>query len=87
MTDASVNRVTVRKEDVERNMLGSHNKSPYVPLLEDETERKNITVKLPDRTKISVTQVHATANKEQFLAHSIAARRAIEDLGYINYLG
>jgi len=83
MTDSSVNRVIVRKEDVERNMSGSHNEIPYVPLLEDETERKNITVKLPDGTKISVTQVHATANKEQFLAHSIAAKRAIEDLGYL----
>ena len=82
MTDATTNRV-VRKEDVERNMVGSHNEIPYVPLVEEELERKSIYVKLPDGTKISVTQIHATTNKEQFLSHAIAGQRAIEDLGLV----
>ena len=82
MSEVSTNRV-VKKEDVEKNMLGSHNEIPYVPLAEDETERKTISVKLLDGTKISVTQVLSTPNKEKFLAHAIAGKRVIEDLGLI----
>ena len=75
------NKNGLRKEEVERNMMGSHNEIPYVPLLDQVDERKSISIKLPDGSKISVTEVHNSTNKELFLSHATAAKRAVNDLG------
>ena len=75
------NKNGLRKEEVERNMMGSHNEIPYVPLLDQVDERKSISIKLPDSSKISVTEVHNSTNKELFLSHATAAKRAVNDLG------
>jgi Zn-finger nucleic acid-binding protein len=45
-------------------------------------ERRYISIKLPNGTKIDVTEIHITADKEKFLAHSIAADRVMQDMGY-----
>jgi hypothetical protein len=80
MSDTSVTR-TVRKEDVERNTPGNPVEIPYVPVQEESTERGQIGIKLPNGTKINVTEIHRTANKELFILHSIAADRSLHDLG------
>jgi hypothetical protein len=82
MSDTSVTRA-VRREDVERNIPGNVLvKIPYVPVQEESTERRYISIKLPNGTKIDVTKIHITADKEKFLAHSIAADRVMQDMGY-----
>jgi len=81
MSETSVAR-TVRKEDVERNTVGYNIEIPYVQVQEELTERGQITIKLPNETKINVTEIHRTANKELFIMHSIAADRSLHDLGF-----
>ena len=80
MSDTSATRV-IRKEDVERNTPGNPVEIPYVQIQEESTERGLIGIKLPNGTKLSVTEIHRTANKELFLMHSIAANRSLHDLG------
>jgi hypothetical protein len=81
MLEKSVTQ-TVRKEDVERNTVGYTIEIPYVQVQEESTERGLITIKLPNETKINVTEIHRTANKEFFIMHSIAAERSLHDLGF-----
>jgi hypothetical protein len=81
MSDTSVTRA-VRKEDVERNTPGNPVEIPYVPVQEESTKRGTIGIKLPNGTKINVTDIHRTANKKLFLLHSIAADRSLHDLGF-----
>ena len=80
MSDTSATRA-IKKEDVERNTPGNPVEIPYVQIQEELTERGLIGIKLPNATKISVTEIHRTANKELFLMHSIAADRSLHDLG------
>mgnify|MGYP006182802129 FL=1 len=74
---------TVRKQDVERNTMGHTIEIPYVPIEEELTERGPITVTLPNKTKITVTEIHITANKEKFLMHMISGENSLNDLGLI----
>jgi hypothetical protein len=74
---------TVRKEDVERNTMGHTIEIPYVPVQEESTERGTITMTLPNKAKINVTEIHITANKEKFLMHLTAGERSLNDLGLI----
>ena len=74
---------TVRKQDVERNTMGHTIEIPYVPIQEELTERGPITVTLPNKTKITVTEIHITANKEKFLMHMISGENSLNDLGLI----
>ena len=62
MSDTSAIRA-IRKEDVERNTPGNPVEIPYVQIQEESTERGQIGIKLPNGTKISVTEIHRTANK------------------------
>ena len=80
MSDTSTTRA-IKKEDVERNTPGNPVEIPYVQIQEESTVRGTIVIKLPNGTKISVTEIHRTANKELFLMHSIAADRSLHDLG------
>ena len=80
MSDTNATRV-IKKEDVERNTPGNPVEIPYVQIQEESTDRGQIGIKLPNGTKISVTEIHRTANKELFLMHSIAADRSLHDLG------
>ena len=83
MSDSTSPTKAIRKEDVERNTPGNPVEIPYVQIQEESTERGQIGIKLPNgtKTKISVTEIHRTANKELFLMHSIAADRSLQDLG------
>jgi hypothetical protein len=67
---------------VERNTVGYTIEIPYVQVQEESTERGVITIKLPNEAKINVTEIHCTANKENFLMHSVAAERSLNDLGF-----
>ncbi len=80
MSETSTTR-TIKKEDVERNTPGNPVEIPYVQIQEESTVRGTIAIKLPNGTKINVTEIHRTANKELFLMHSIAADRSLHDLG------
>ena len=58
MTETSLNK-TVRREDVKWNIPGNVLvKIPYVAVQEESTERSNISIKLPNGTKINVTEIH-----------------------------
>ena len=81
MSETSAMR-TVRKEDVERNTVGYTIEIPYVQVQDESTDRGLITITLPNKTKINVTEIHRTANKELFIMHSIAADRSLHDLGF-----
>ena len=78
MSETSATRA-VRKEEVERNTMGYNVEIPYVQVQEEPTERSVITITLPNKTKIPVTEIHRTANKELFIRHSIAAERSLHD--------
>jgi hypothetical protein len=80
MSETSTTR-TIKKEDVERNTPGNPVEIPYVQIQEESTVRGTIAIKLPNGTKINVSEIHRTANKELFLMHSIAADRSLHDLG------
>jgi hypothetical protein len=80
MSDTSATQA-IKKEDVERNTPGNPVEIPNVPVQEESTERGQIGIKLPNGTKINVTEIHLTANKELFIMHSIAADRSLHDLG------
>jgi hypothetical protein len=80
MSETSATRA-IKKEDVERNTPGNPVEIPYVQIQEELTERGMIGIKLPNGTKISVTEIHRTANKELFLMHSVAADGSLHDLG------
>jgi hypothetical protein len=50
----------MRREQVERNTPGNPMEIPYVPVTEELTERGTIGIKLPNGTKINVTEIHCT---------------------------
>ena len=66
MSETSATRA-VRKEEVERNTMGYTIEIPYVQVQEEPTERGVVTITLPNKTKINVTEIHRTANKELFI--------------------
>ena len=66
MSDTSATRA-IKKEDVERNTPGNPVEIPYVQIQEELTDRGQIGIKLPNKTKISVTEIHRTAKKSCFL--------------------
>ena len=48
---------------------------PYVPIQDKEAEQnsKEITVKLPNDTKTTITEISHSSNKELFLSRSIVS--------------
>ena len=52
---------------------GVYHRGPICPSPRGAAERGVITITLPNKTKINVTEIHRTANKELFIRHSIAA--------------
>jgi hypothetical protein len=81
MWDTSVPR-TVRREQVKRKTFGNPVEIPYIPVTEESMERGTISIKLPNNTRINVTEIHCTANKENFLMTMIAGNRSLHDLGF-----
>jgi hypothetical protein len=61
---------------------GESCRDPIYSSAEGVDEGGMIGIKLPGWTKINVTEIHRTANKELFLLHLIAADRVMHDMGY-----
>ena len=79
----------LRKEDVEKGMIGRVAELPYLPLLDQVekgaepaiAEANRVHVKLLNGTKIALQLCRNTANKEQFLTNVIAYKNTIVELG------
>ena len=57
---------------------------PYVPIVDEESESnaQDVTVKLPNDTKTTITKIVRSANKELFLSRSVTVKNhIIKDLG------
>jgi hypothetical protein len=77
----------LRKEDVEKGMIGKVAELPYLPLVDEkgaaEANEKGsrVEVKLPNDTKIYLQLCRHSANKEQFLTQVISYKNTIVELG------
>ena len=83
MTDTKSVKV-LKKEEVEKGNFGTVVELPYVPIVDEEAEAntQEVTVKLPNETKVTITKVAHSANKESFLVQSIVVKNHIlKDLG------
>jgi N-acetylmuramoyl-L-alanine amidase CwlA len=83
MTDVKSTK-GLKKEEVEKGIHGTVVELPFVPIQDEEAEStaKDITVKLPNDTKKTITEIAQSANKELFLTRSIIVKNYVEkDLG------
>ena len=83
MLDTKSNK-GLKKEDVEKGIHGTVVELPFIPIQDEEAEStaKDITVKLPNDTKKTITEIAQSANKELFLTRSIVVKNYVEkDLG------
>jgi hypothetical protein len=83
MSDTKYNK-GLKKEEVEKGIHGTVVELPFVPIQDEEAEStaKDITVKLPNDTKKTITEIAQSANKELFLTRSIVVKNYVEkDLG------
>ena len=83
MTDTKSSKV-LKKEEVEKGNHGTVVELPYVPIVDEEAESnaQDVTVKLPNDTKTTITKITHSANKELFLVHSIVVKNHVaKDLG------
>ena len=83
MTDAKSPRV-LKKEEVEKGNYGAVVELPYVSIHDKEAEAnaQEVTVKLPNDTKTTITKITHSINKELFLVRSIAVKNHVtKDLG------
>ena len=83
MTDTKSSKV-LKKEEVEKGNHGTVVELPYVPIVDEEAESnaQDVTVKLPNDTKTTITKITHSANKELFLVHSIVVKNQVaKDLG------
>jgi len=73
----------LKKEEVEKGNSGAVVELPYVPIVDEEAElnAQEVTVKLPNETKMSITKISHSANKELFLVRSIVVKTYVKDLG------
>ena len=85
MTDTKSVKV-LKKEEVEKGK-GNHGtvvELPFVAIVDEEAEAttQDVTVKLPNDTKVTITKIAHSANKEAFLVQSIVVKNHIlKDLG------
>jgi hypothetical protein len=85
MTDTKSVKV-LKKEEVEKGNFGTVVELPYVQVVDEEAEAntQEVTVKLPNETKVTITKIAHSANKESFLVQSIVVKNHIlKDLGLI----
>jgi hypothetical protein len=57
---------------------------PYIPIVDEEADSniQEVTVKLPNDTKVTIIKIAHSANKESFLVQSIVVKNHIvKDLG------
>ena len=83
MTDAKSPK-GLKKEEVEKGMYGTVVELPYVPIYDEEAESnaQDVTVKLPNDTKTTITKIVHSVNKELFLVRSIVVKNYVcKDLG------
>ena len=83
MTDTKSTKV-LKKEEVEKGNSGAGVELPYVPIVDEEAESnaQDVTVKLPNDTRTTITKIVHSANKELFLSRSIAVKNhIIKNLG------
>ena len=83
MTDTKSVKV-LKKEEVEKGNFGTVVELPYIQVVDEEAEAntQEVTVKLPNETKVTITKVAHSANKESFLVQSIVVKNHIlKDLG------
>jgi hypothetical protein len=83
MTDTKSGKV-LKKEEVEKGNFGTVVELPYVQVVDEEAEAntQEVTVKFPNETKVTITKIAHSANKESFLVQSIVVKNHIlKDLG------
>jgi hypothetical protein len=85
MSDTKSGKV-LKKEEVEKGNFGTVVELPYVQVVDEEaeanTQEEEVTVKLPNETKVTITKIAHSANKESFLVQSIVVKNHIlKDLG------
>jgi len=83
MTDTKSVKV-LKKEEVEKGNHGTVVELPFVPIVDEEAESttQDVTVKLPNDTKVTITKITHSANKESFLLQSIVVKNhLVKDLG------
>ena len=83
MTDTKSPKV-LKKEEVEKGNSGTVVELPYVPIYDEEAEAnaQDVTVKLPNDTRITIIKIVHSANKELFLSRSITVKNhIIKNLG------
>ena len=74
----------LKKEEVEKGIHGTVVELPFIPIQDEEAQStaKDITVKLPNDTKTTITEIAKSANRELFLTRSIIGKKYVEkDLG------
>ena len=82
MSDAKSSK-GLKNEEVEKGTYGTVVELPYVPVYNEEADSnaKDITVKLPNETKTTITEIAHSVNKELFLVRSIVVKNyATKDL-------
>ena len=83
MTDTKTPKV-LKKEEVDKGNSGAVVELPYVPIFDKETElnAQDVTVKLPNDTKTTITKITHCVNKELFLVRLIVVKNHMsKDLG------
>jgi hypothetical protein len=76
--------MVLKKEEVEKGNHRTVVELPYVPIVDEEAEAntQEVTVKLPNGTKVTITKIAHCANKESFLVQSIVVKNhLVKDLG------
>jgi len=87
MTDTKSVKV-LKKEEVEKGNHRTVVELPFVPIVDEEAESttQDVTVKLPNDTKVTITKIAHSANKEAFLVQSIVVKNHLalsEGLGIV----
>ena len=84
MTDAKKSPKVLKKEEVEKGNYGTVVELPYVPIHDKEAESnaQDVTVKLSNDSKTTITKITHSVNKELFLVRSIVVKNHVtKDLG------
>ena len=82
MTDTKSSK-GLKKEEVKKGNSRAVVELPYVPIVDEEADSnaQEVTVKLLNETKMSITKISHSANKELFFVRSIVVKTYVKDLG------
>ena len=69
----------MKKEEVEKGNHRTVVELPYVPIVDEEAESnaQDVTVKLLNDTKTTITKIAHSAKKESFLVQSIVVKNHV----------